>query len=74
MPDKDTFLKRVWGEDEKFVIFVERVRKPDGEFISFDEPRIKKALLIEKRSMFYQQFTNDLMEKTQIKLNDKYFQ
>ncbi len=74
LPDKDTFLKRVWGEDEKFVIFVERVRKPDGEFISFDEPRIKKALLIEKRSMFYQQFTNDLMEKTQIKLNDKYFQ
>ena len=74
LANEKLFLPKIFGQNEKFVIYIEKVRKADKEFITFDETRIRKILLTKKRTLFYSEFTNDLMEKSELKLNNKYFQ
>jgi len=70
---RDFFISNIFGEKRKFIIYVEKVRKANKEFISFDELKIKKLLLSEKEKDFFNQFIKDVMQKSKMKLNNKYF-
>ena len=71
--DKDFFIPNIFGEKKKFIIYVEKVRKANKEFISFDELKIKKLLLSEKKKAFFNRFVKEVMGKSKMKLNNKYF-
>ncbi len=71
--DKDFFIPNIFGEKKKFIIYVEKVRKANKEFISFDELKIKKLLLSERKKAFFNRFVKEVMGKSKMKLNNKYF-
>ncbi len=71
--DKRFFVPNIFGEEEKFIIYIEKIRKANREFISFDEFKIRNALLSKKQKDFIKQFTDDVMRKSKIELNNKYF-
>jgi hypothetical protein len=71
--DKDFFIPNIFGEKKKFIIYVEKVRKANKEFISFDELKIKKLLLSERKKAFFKRFVKEVMGKSKMKLNNKYF-
>ena len=63
----------MFGEDEKYVIYIERIRKANKEFLSLDEDRIKQKLFLDKKSRFYLDFSREVLNKSAIRYNDKYF-
>ena len=67
------FVPNIFGEEKKFIIYIEKIRKANREFISFDEFKIRNSLVFKKQKDFIKQFTDDIMQKSKIELNNKYF-
>lgn len=67
------FVPSIFGEEKKFIIYIEKIRKANREFISFDEFKIRNSLVFKKQKDFIKQFTDDIMQKSKIELNNKYF-
>ncbi len=67
------YQRKLFGKDEKYVIYIERIRKANKEFLSLDEDRIKQKLFLDKKSIFYLDFSREVLNKSAIRYNDKYF-
>ncbi len=61
-------------ESGNFVLFIEKIRRADSDFLLLDKDKIKKDLSIPRKEKIYGNFLSEIFNKSTIKYNKKYIE
>ena len=59
-------------ESENFIIFIEKIRKANSDFLLLDKDKIKKDLSIPRKKKIYGVFLSEIYNSSTIEYNTKY--
>ena len=60
------------NSSDNFIIFIEKVRKADPDFLLLDKDKIKKNLSSPRKEKIYRTFLKEIFINSNIKYNPKY--
>lgn len=67
------FVSKIIETDaDNFLIFIERIRKANSDFILLDKDKIKKDLSLPRKKKIYSRFLSEIFNNSTIKYNTKY--
>ena len=72
--EKNLLINKIFkGKNYDYLVFLEKIRVPDINLIVLERDKIKKDLIMEKRSVLREKLLSDLIKDVTVKLNPKYF-
>ena len=72
--EKNLLINKIFkSKNYNYLVFLEKIRVPDINLLVLDRDKIKKNLIMKKRSILREKILSDLIKNVTVKLNPKYF-
>ena len=70
---EEVFVNQIiYDGSERFIIFIEKIRKADQDFLLLDKDKIVKDLSLYRKEKIYRIFLSEIFDNSIIKYNKKY--
>jgi len=73
--NEGNFIPKLQSTDDgNFVVFIEKIRRADSDFLLLDIDKIKKDISIPRKEKIYGKFLSEIFNNSTIKYNKKYIE